>query len=56
MLPIALKSASASGLLYTLWHANPNMLLRGLIDTVNLDPDSVSRILDACQEIKVLTS
>lgn len=56
MLPMALKRASTSGLLYTLWHVNQNMLLRGLIDTVNLDPDSVNRILDAFQEIKVLTS
>ncbi|KAL1548658.1 transcription regulator [Salvia divinorum] len=55
VLPKALKSASTSGLLYTLWHVNQNMLLRGLIDTVNLDPDSVSRILDACQEIKALS-
>ncbi|XP_057807321.1 uncharacterized protein LOC131021995 isoform X2 [Salvia miltiorrhiza] len=55
VLPMALKSSSASGLLYTLWHVNPNMLLRGLIDTVNLDPDSISRIVDACQEIKVFS-
>lgn len=53
---MALKSAFASGLLFTLWHVNPNMLLRGLIDAANLDPDSFPRILDACQEIKVCTS
>lgn len=53
VLPMALKSASASGLIFTLFHVNPNMLLRGLIDAVDLDPDSVSRILDTCQEIKV---
>ncbi|KAG6432328.1 hypothetical protein SASPL_103904 [Salvia splendens] len=52
VLPMALKKASASGLLYTLWHVNRNLLLRGLIDSVNLDPDSVNRIFDACQEIK----
>ena len=56
VLPVALKKTSASGLLYTLWHVNRNLLLRGLIDSVNVDPDSVNRIFDAFQEIKVLTS
>ncbi|XP_047937913.1 CCR4-NOT transcription complex subunit 1 isoform X1 [Salvia hispanica] len=54
VLPVALKKTSASGLLYTLWHVNRNLLLRGLIDSVNVDPDSVNRIFDAFQEIKVL--
>lgn len=53
VLPMALKNASGNSLIFTLWHVNPNMLLRGLIDAVNLDPDNVSRILDACQELKV---
>ncbi|KAH6817786.1 transcription regulator [Perilla frutescens var. frutescens] len=55
VVPMALKSASASGLIFTLWHINPTMLLRGLIDAANLDPDGVSRTLDACQEIKILS-
>ncbi|KAG6428008.1 hypothetical protein SASPL_112256 [Salvia splendens] len=55
VLPMALKRASTCGLLYTLWHVNQNMLLRGLIETVNLDPDSVTRFLDAFQEIKDLS-
>lgn len=53
VLPMALKGASANNVIYNLWHNNPDILLRGLIDAVNLDPDNISRILDACQELKV---
>ncbi|KAL0464605.1 UNVERIFIED_CONTAM: CCR4-NOT transcription complex subunit [Sesamum latifolium] len=31
------------------------MLLRGLIDAVHLDQDNISRILDVCQELKILS-
>ncbi|KAI3444740.1 hypothetical protein Pfo_001405 [Paulownia fortunei] len=55
VIPMALKNASGNSLIYNLWHVNPNMLLRGFIDAVNLDPDNISRILDACQELKILT-
>ncbi|KAL8500295.1 hypothetical protein ACS0TY_020046 [Phlomoides rotata] len=55
VLPVVLKNASGNSLIFTLWRVNPNMLLRGLIDAINLDPDNMSRILDACQELKILS-
>lgn len=36
-----------------LWHVNPNLVLRGFVDSLNCDPDSMTRILDICQEQKV---
>lgn len=52
VLPLVLKNASGNSLNFTLWRVNPNMLLRGLIDAMNLDPENISRTLDACQELK----
>ncbi|KAK4414642.1 CCR4-NOT transcription complex subunit [Sesamum alatum] len=55
VLPMALKNASGNSLILNLWHVNRNMLLRGLIDAVHLDQDNISRILDVCQELKILS-
>ncbi|PIN21929.1 hypothetical protein CDL12_05383 [Handroanthus impetiginosus] len=54
VLPVALKSASRNSLIFNLWRINPNML-RGLIDAVNIDPDNIFRVLDACQELEILS-
>lgn len=51
--PVILKSAVASGMILHLWHVNPNLVLRGIIDSQNNDVDSITRILDICQELKV---
>ncbi|GAB4861940.1 hypothetical protein Ancab_037195 [Ancistrocladus abbreviatus] len=37
-----------------LWNVNPPLVLRGFADVLNTDQDSVPRILDICQEIKIL--
>nr|XP_025640967.1 CCR4-NOT transcription complex subunit 1 isoform X1 [Arachis hypogaea] len=54
--PMILKSAGGSGMIQHLWHANPNLVLRGVIDSQNNDLDSVTRIVDICQELKILSS
>ncbi|KAL3814967.1 hypothetical protein ACJIZ3_016235 [Penstemon smallii] len=54
VLPMILKNASGNSLLLNLWHVNPHMLLRGLVDAMKFDPDNIYRILDACQELKIL--
>ncbi|GFP80906.1 ccr4-not transcription complex subunit 1 [Phtheirospermum japonicum] len=55
VLPMALRNASGNSLVYHLWHVNRSMLLRGLVDAMSLDPENVYRILDACQELKILS-
>ncbi|KAL9175940.1 hypothetical protein ABFS82_02G145600 [Erythranthe guttata] len=55
VLPMTLKKASGNSLIFSLWHVNPSMLLRGLVDAMNLDPDNIARILEACQELKILS-
>ncbi|KAL0429074.1 UNVERIFIED_CONTAM: CCR4-NOT transcription complex subunit, partial [Sesamum radiatum] len=55
LIPMALKNASGNSLILNLWHVSRSMLLRGLIDAVHLDQDNISRILDVCQELKILS-
>ncbi|KAK2981456.1 hypothetical protein RJ640_017478, partial [Escallonia rubra] len=53
--PLVLKNASGSGIVLYLWHVNPNIVLRGFIDSLDGDPENMSRILDLCQELKFLS-
>jgi len=53
VIPILLQNADASGMIVHLWHVNPYILLRGLVDALSIDPENMSRFLAACQEIKV---
>ncbi|KAL5134617.1 CCR4-NOT transcription complex subunit 1 [Glycine soja] len=50
------KSGVGSGMILHLWHVNPNMVLRGFVDSQNNDADSIVRIVDICQELKILSS
>ncbi|KAK7277081.1 hypothetical protein RIF29_18231 [Crotalaria pallida] len=54
--PIIVKSAAGSGMILHLWHVNPNLVLRGVMDIQNNDIDSITRIVDICQELKILSS
>ncbi|MED6130919.1 hypothetical protein PIB30_005208 [Stylosanthes scabra] len=54
--PMIVKSAGGSGMIQHLWHVNPNLVLRGVMDSQNSDLDSVIRIVDICQELKILSS
>ena len=52
--PMIVKSPAGSGIILQLWHVNPNLVLRGLMDSQNNDADSIIRIVDICQELKVV--
>ncbi|XP_022944795.1 CCR4-NOT transcription complex subunit 1-like isoform X1 [Cucurbita moschata] len=54
--PLMLRNPLGSGLILQLWHVNPNLVLRGFVDSQNSDPDCIVRILDICQELKILLS
>ncbi|KAL9303652.1 hypothetical protein ACSQ67_020915 [Phaseolus vulgaris] len=54
--PMIVKSAVGSGMILHLWHVNPNLVFRGIIDSQNHDSDSIIRIVDICQELKILSS
>ncbi|KAL5862252.1 hypothetical protein ACOSQ3_003532 [Xanthoceras sorbifolium] len=54
--PMIIKSTMGSGMILHLWHVNPNLVLRGFVDAHNLEPESMVRILDICQELKILSS
>uniref|UniRef100_A0A2N9FJB6 CCR4-NOT transcription complex subunit 1-like n=1 Tax=Fagus sylvatica TaxID=28930 RepID=A0A2N9FJB6_FAGSY len=54
--PVIVKNAMGNGMILHLWHVNPNLVLRGFVDSLNCDPDSMTRILDICQEQKIISS
>ncbi|KAJ1439436.1 CCR4-NOT transcription complex subunit 1, TTP binding domain, partial [Sesbania bispinosa] len=54
--PMIVKSSVGSGMILHLWHVNPNLVLRGFMDSLNSDVDSITRIVDICQELKILSS
>ncbi|XP_004306964.1 PREDICTED: CCR4-NOT transcription complex subunit 1-like [Fragaria vesca subsp. vesca] len=54
--PMIVKNVMGNGMIVHLWHTNPSLVLRGFMDTYNSDPESMTRILDICQELKILSS
>ncbi|KAB1225230.1 CCR4-NOT transcription complex subunit 1 [Morella rubra] len=54
--PIVVKNAMLDGMILHLWHVNPNLVLRGFVDSLNCEPDSITRILDVCQELKIISA
>ncbi|XP_015889443.2 uncharacterized protein LOC107424219 isoform X1 [Ziziphus jujuba] len=54
--PKIVNSAMANSMIHHLWHVNTNLVLRGFIDAQLSDPDNLTRILDICQELKILSS
>ncbi|XP_073219959.1 uncharacterized protein [Cicer arietinum] len=53
--PMIVKSDVGSGMILHLWHINPNLVLRGFMDSQNDDVESITRIVDICQELKILS-
>ncbi|KAJ7514921.1 hypothetical protein O6H91_23G065800 [Diphasiastrum complanatum] len=43
-----------SVILHQLWFLNREIVIRGMVDAHSKDPSSISRILDVCQDLKVL--
>ncbi|ONK63797.1 uncharacterized protein A4U43_C07F19040 [Asparagus officinalis] len=52
--PIFLNDPMKNSILHHLWKVNPSLLLRGFSDA-RTDPNSIFRILDICQELKILS-
>ncbi|XP_022867508.1 CCR4-NOT transcription complex subunit 1-like isoform X1 [Olea europaea var. sylvestris] len=53
--PMVLRHALGDSVILHLWRVNPYMALQGFIDSMNSDLDNLTRVLDACQESKMLT-
>ena len=53
VLHVILKDASLGGILLHTWHVNPPFLLRAFSDTLDMDLDTMPRVLDLCHELKV---
>ncbi|XP_058085160.1 uncharacterized protein LOC131232729 isoform X2 [Magnolia sinica] len=54
--PMIVGNAMGSGIIHHIWNVNHNLVLRGFIDFHETDPDNINRILDVCQELKILQS
>lgn len=55
LFPAILKDPMKTSLIHYLWRANPNLVLQRFLD-VYTDPDFLLRILDICQELKILAT
>nr|GLL40743.1 CCR4-NOT transcription complex subunit 1-like [Ipomoea trifida] len=53
--PTMLKSTLGTRMILYLWNVNPSILLRGVMDAMKDDPDNINKVLDACQELKILS-
>ncbi|XP_022979316.1 CCR4-NOT transcription complex subunit 1-like [Cucurbita maxima] len=54
--PLMLRNPLGSDLIFQLWHVNLTLVLRGFVDAQNSDPDCMVRIVEICQELKILLS
>ncbi|XP_022770231.1 CCR4-NOT transcription complex subunit 1-like isoform X3 [Durio zibethinus] len=54
--PMIIKNAMGAGMILQLWHVNTSLVLRGFVEVHNTEPDSMIRILEICQELKILSS
>ncbi|KAI3693882.1 hypothetical protein L1987_76837 [Smallanthus sonchifolius] len=55
VVPVILKDASVGGILLHLWHVKPPFLLRALNDALHMDSDNITRVLDLCEELKIIS-
>ncbi|MQM09385.1 hypothetical protein Taro_042254 [Colocasia esculenta] len=54
--PLVVRNSSKSFVIHHLWHVNPKIVLRGFMDIYSKDPEGILRILDLCQELKIISS
>ncbi|XP_043805903.1 CCR4-NOT transcription complex subunit 1 isoform X2 [Manihot esculenta] len=54
--PMIIKSGTGNGMIHYLWHINPSLVVLGFVDAHNIEPDCIIKILDICQELKILSS
>ncbi|XP_019188947.1 PREDICTED: CCR4-NOT transcription complex subunit 1-like [Ipomoea nil] len=53
--PTMLKSTLGTRVILYLWNVNPSILLRGVMDAMEDDPNNINKVLDSCQELKILS-
>ncbi|XP_072963541.1 uncharacterized protein [Typha angustifolia] len=53
--PAMLMDSAKNSIIGNLWHVKPYLVLRGILDTYT-DPKCLLRILDICQDLKILTA
>lgn len=49
-----IKNALGAGMVLELWNVNANLVMRGFVEVHNSEPDGMIRILEVCQESKVI--
>ncbi|KHG29327.1 CCR4-NOT transcription complex subunit 1 [Gossypium arboreum] len=54
--PMIIKNALGAGMVLELWNVKANLVLRGFVEVHNSEPDGMIRILEVCQELKILSS
>ncbi|KAK8565927.1 hypothetical protein V6N12_059472 [Hibiscus sabdariffa] len=54
--PMMIKNSLGAGMILQLWNVNANLVLQGFVEVHNNEPDSMVRILEVCQESKILSS
>ncbi|KAD3069237.1 hypothetical protein R6Q59_016720 [Mikania micrantha] len=55
VVPEILKDPSVGSILLHIWHVNRPFLLRALSDALNMDSENITRVLDLCQELKIIS-
>ncbi|WKA05432.1 hypothetical protein VitviT2T_023400 [Vitis vinifera] len=53
--PLIVGNSMGNGMILHLWHVNPDLVLRGFVDVHIIDPNNMTRILDICKELKILS-
>ncbi|KAK6926413.1 CCR4-NOT transcription complex subunit 1, HEAT repeat, partial [Dillenia turbinata] len=54
--PMIVENATGGGMILNLWDINPKLVLRGFVDMIKLDQNNMVRIMDICEEIKILSA
>ncbi|CAN0921789.1 CCR4-NOT transcription complex subunit 1 [Linum grandiflorum] len=54
--PILIRSSNGADMIMYLWHVNPGLVVKGFVEVQNIDPDIMAKIVDLCQELKILSS
>ncbi|GMI98283.1 hypothetical protein like AT1G02080 [Hibiscus trionum] len=54
--PMIIKNSLGAGMILQLWNVNAILVLRGFVEVHNTEPDIMIRILEVCQESKILSS
>ncbi|KAK6936303.1 CCR4-NOT transcription complex subunit 1, HEAT repeat [Dillenia turbinata] len=54
--PMIVGNATGGGMLLNLWDINPKLVLHGFVDMIKIDQNNMVRIMDICEEIKILSA